>query len=52
MYGSLIKGGFNVREFFYLYIISWIEEKRSVLYEFCKLEMVIYFVINKFFIFF
>ncbi|WZZ22695.1 hypothetical protein YC2023_124082 [Brassica napus] len=33
-----IKGGFNARELFHSYITSWIEEKRSALYEFCKSE--------------
>ncbi|KAF3563116.1 hypothetical protein DY000_02019333 [Brassica cretica] len=33
-----IKGGFNARELFHSYITSWMEEKRSALYEFCKSE--------------
>lgn len=35
-----IKGGVNAKELFYSYITSWIEEKRRVLYELCKLETV------------
>ncbi|KAL0751934.1 hypothetical protein Bca101_033937 [Brassica carinata] len=35
---SPIKGGFNARELFHSYITSWMEEKRSALYEFCKSE--------------
>ncbi|XP_023639737.1 uncharacterized protein LOC17874910 isoform X2 [Capsella rubella] len=33
-----IKGGVNAKELFYSYITTWIEEKRRVLYELCKLE--------------
>ncbi|VVB18127.1 unnamed protein product [Arabis nemorensis] len=33
-----IKGGVNAKELFFSYITSWIEEKRRVLYELCKLE--------------
>ncbi|CAN6983094.1 unnamed protein product [Brassica oleracea var. botrytis] len=35
-----IKGGVNAKELFYSYITNWIEEKRRVLYELCKLETV------------
>ncbi|CAH2043347.1 unnamed protein product [Thlaspi arvense] len=35
-----IKGGVNAKELFYSYITTWIEEKRRVLYELCKLETV------------
>ncbi|CAN6812919.1 unnamed protein product [Brassica oleracea] len=35
-----IKGGVNAKDLFYSYITNWIEEKRRVLYELCKLETV------------
>lgn len=39
--GSPIKGGVIAKELFHSYITSWIEEKRCILYEFCKSETVL-----------
>lgn len=47
---SPIKGGFDAKELFHVYITRWIQEKRLALLEFCKFDKVFDYFSNFYYV--